>query len=45
MNGKFLLVEDDMTEGQWRVGVEFNPSKDPDIDRIKQKTADVIHWP
>lgn len=31
-----------MNEGEWRVGVEFNPSKNPDIDLIKQKTADLI---
>lgn len=32
----------EMTEGQWRVGVDFNPSANADVDRIKQKAAELI---
>jgi hypothetical protein len=31
-----------MTEGEWRVGVDFNPSKDPRVDDIKKRCAAII---
>lgn len=31
-----------LTEGQWRVGVNFNPGNDPDVDRVKIKAAELI---
>lgn len=31
-----------MTEGEFRVGVSFNPSDDPDVDIVKEKAADLI---
>ena len=31
-----------MTEGEFRVGVSFNSSDDPDVDIIKEKTAYLI---
>lgn len=31
-----------MSEGEYRVGVDFNPSKDPDVDDIKTLTACLI---
>lgn len=30
------------TEGQWRVGVDFNPSGSTDVAAIKEDTADLI---
>ena len=32
----------EMTEGEYRVGVSFNPSDNPDVDIVKEKTADLI---
>lgn len=31
-----------LTEGQYRVGVTFNPSNDPMVDKIKIRTAELI---
>lgn len=31
-----------MTEGEHRVGISFNPSKDPQVDEIKQRAAELI---
>lgn len=31
-----------MTEGEYRVGVSFNPSNKPEVDSIKQRTAVII---
>lgn len=31
-----------MTEGQYRVGVSFNPSNNPGVDAIKRQCADMI---
>lgn len=31
-----------MTKGEYRVGVSFNPSNNPLVDEIKQKSADLI---
>lgn len=31
-----------MTEGEWRVGVTFNPSQNGYVDEIKRKTAELI---
>lgn len=31
-----------MTEGQWRVGVDFNPSGDPMVNAVKTETASLI---
>lgn len=31
-----------MTKGQYRVGVDFNPSRDTTVARIKQTAADLI---
>lgn len=30
------------TLGQYRVGVSFNPSANPLVDKVKQQTADII---
>ncbi len=30
-----------LTDGQKQVGVQFNPSKFPEVDRIKQLSADL----
>lgn len=30
------------TEGEWRVGVSFNPSQNPQVDAIKQRAAALI---
>ena len=30
------------TEGQWRVGVSFNPGNNPDVDKIKKLSAEII---
>ena len=32
----------DQSLGEYRVGVDFNPSKDSLVDEIKRKTADLI---
>jgi len=34
----------EMTEGEYRVGVSFNPSKDPRVDEIKQAAANQIDF-
>lgn len=31
-----------LTEGQYRVGVTFNPSSNPLVDEVKQKAAELI---
>jgi hypothetical protein len=31
-----------MTKGEYRVGIDFNPSSNPDVDRIKQAAAELI---
>lgn len=31
-----------LTEGQWRVGVNFNPSGNADVDLVKTKAAELI---
>jgi predicted MarR family transcription regulator len=31
-----------MTEGQYRVGISFNPSNKPEVDAIKATIADLI---
>ncbi len=31
-----------MTEGQWRVGTNFNPAGDNLVDQVKQKSAELI---
>lgn len=31
-----------MTLGEYRVGISFNPSKDPVVDEIKRAAADLI---
>lgn len=31
-----------MTEGEYRVGVSFNPSAKPEVDAIKAKAAEMI---
>lgn len=31
-----------LTEGQYRVGVTFNPSSNAAVDEIKQKTAELV---
>lgn len=33
-----------MSEGQWRVGVSFNPGKLPEVDQIKTMVAEVIDY-
>ena len=35
-------VEQELTFGQKAVGLRFNPSRDPDVNRIKQLFANVI---
>lgn len=35
-------MENVMTEGEYRVGIGFNPSADNMVDQIKLKTADLI---
>lgn len=35
-------MEKILTEGEYRVGVVFNPSNNPVVDNIKQKTAELI---
>ena len=30
------------TTGEYRVGISFNPSKIPEVDKIKQAAADLI---
>jgi hypothetical protein len=34
--------EQKLTEGQWRVGVTFNPSQSPQVDGFKSLTAALI---
>lgn len=34
--------ETEMTKGEYRVGVSFNPSKNPTVDAIKAKAAELI---
>lgn len=31
-----------MTKGEYRVGISFNPSGDPVVDRLKRAAADLI---
>ena len=31
-----------MTLGEYRVGIDFNPGKNPDVDAIKRDAADLI---
>lgn len=31
-----------LTEGEYRVGISFNPSANPAVDSIKRKAADLI---
>ena len=31
-----------MTEGEYRVGITFNPSGDADVDRIKELSSQLI---
>lgn len=31
-----------MTEGEYRVGVSFNPSKSPEVDSVKQRIAALV---
>lgn len=31
-----------MTEGEWRVGVNFNPSAHPGVESIKRRVAELI---
>jgi len=31
-----------MTEGEWLVGVDFNPSGDGQVDAIKRRAADLL---
>ena len=33
-----------MTKGEYRVGVDFNPSKLPHVDQIKRMSADLIDF-
>ncbi len=33
-----------MTEGEYRVGISFNPGKMPDVDYIKEAAADLIDY-
>ena len=33
-----------ITEGQYRVGIDFNPSGDPDVIYVKQSVADLIDY-
>lgn len=37
-----MQTEKELTYGQKAVGLTFNPSKDPEVDRIKQLYADII---
>ena len=34
----------EMTEGEWRVGVSFNPGKNPDVDQVKAMAANLIDF-
>ena len=36
------MTEKKLTEGQWRVGINFNPSANIDVDQIKTKAAELI---
>jgi len=36
-------MENEKTLGELRVRTEFNPSKDSNVDLIKQKTAELIN--
>lgn len=31
-----------MTRGEYRVGIDFNPSRNPKVDKIKRAAADLI---
>jgi hypothetical protein len=31
-----------MTKGEYRVGVDFNPSKNPTVDKLKEAAAELI---
>lgn len=33
-----------MTLGEYKVGISFNPSSNPDVDELKQKAADFIDF-
>jgi hypothetical protein len=37
-----IRATSDLTEGQYRVGVSFNPSNNPDVDAIKREAAALI---
>lgn len=33
-----------MTEGEYRVGVDFNPGGNPQVDEVKRKAAELIDY-
>jgi hypothetical protein len=33
-----------MTKGEYRVGISFNPSSDPNVDEIKVRAAELIDF-
>ena len=35
-------MKDDLTEGEWRVGISFNPSGNEQVDEIKNLSAILI---
>jgi hypothetical protein len=37
-----IYEEREMTKGEYRVGVAFNPSQNPAVDKLKQAAAELI---
>jgi hypothetical protein len=40
--GEATVYANDQSKGQYRVGISFNPSKNPTVDEIKAKAAELI---
>lgn len=36
------MSKENPTEGEYRVGISFNPSANPAVDEVKQKAAELI---
>jgi hypothetical protein len=43
-NNEVMDEPRESTEGEYRVGITFNPSKDPRVDAIKRAAADQIDF-
>jgi hypothetical protein len=43
-DGSGVMANGEQSKGQYRVGISFNPSKNPQVDTIKQMSADLIDY-